>query len=111
MPCFTAERAAQERGLEILDEEETTAVVPRKNSDEILDNAGENDGTYTKLNFRVQIFCLYESILPISYVHKCNFCNCPSLTVVNVHIYKQITGIMQKLKYIYTYNDIQKIIF
>ena len=35
----------------------------------------------------------------------------PSLTVVNVHIYKQITGIMQKLKYIYTYNDIQKIIF
>ena len=49
--------------------------------------------------------------LPISNVHKCNFCNCPSLTVVNVHIYKQITGIMQKLKYIYTYNDIQKIIF
>ena len=46
MPCFTAERAAQERGLEILDEEETTAiVVSRKNSDEILDNAGENDGT------------------------------------------------------------------
>lgn len=48
MPCFTAERAAQERGLEILDEEETTAVVSRKKSDdhvEILDNAGENDGT------------------------------------------------------------------
>ena len=46
MPCFTAERAAQERGLEILDEEETTAVVvSTKTSDETLDNAGENDGT------------------------------------------------------------------
>ena len=52
MPCFTAERAAQERGLEILDEEETTAVVvSRKNSDEILDNAGENDGTLNIVQF------------------------------------------------------------
>ena len=61
LPCFKAERAAQERGLEILDEddEEETAVVSRKNSDEhveIADNAveNENDGT---LNIHVQIFC------------------------------------------------------
>ena len=62
LPCFNAERqrAAQERGLEILDEveDEEEETVVSKNSDDHeneIDNAVENENDGSTLNI-VQIF-------------------------------------------------------
>ena len=77
LPYFNAERAAQERGLEILDEvedEEEENVVSRNSDDHVenleIDNAveNENDGT---LNI-VQI-CFVMKQFTYSNVHNMQF--------------------------------------
>ena len=70
LPYFNAERAAQERGLEILDEVEDEEEVSKNSDDHEIDNAveNENDGT---LNI-VQI-CFVMKQFTYSNVHNMQF--------------------------------------